>query len=50
LATPRHGAFYKAISLRGGAGGVAPAESVTEEQVQEACARYGVELLGPLPE
>ena len=49
LTTPQHGEFYKAITLAAGPDGGAPAESVTDEQIQEACAKFGVEFVGPLP-
>jgi quercetin dioxygenase-like cupin family protein len=50
LTTPHHGEFYEAITLAAGPDGAAPAESVTDEQIQEACAKYGVEFVGPLPD
>ncbi len=50
LTTPQHGEFYRAITLPAGADGGAPAGSVSREQIQEACAKYGVEFVGPLPD
>jgi quercetin dioxygenase-like cupin family protein len=49
LTTPRHGEFYRAISLPSQAGGEPPAGSVTEEQIGAACEEYGIEFVGPLP-
>ncbi|NNE75865.1 MAG: cupin domain-containing protein [Pricia sp.] len=43
LTTPRHGEFYSAISL--------PSFQATidDSVIEEACQRYGVEFVGPLP-
>lgn len=50
LTTPRHGEFYRAISLPSQPGGVRPLESVGPAQIRDACREYGVEFVGPLPE
>lgn len=50
LTTPRHGEFYRAISLPSRPGGARPLESVNAARIQAACREYGVEFVGPLPE
>jgi len=50
LTTPRHGEFYRAISHPSQTGGQPATEPVGEAQIMEACEKYGVELIGPLPE
>jgi quercetin dioxygenase-like cupin family protein len=50
LTTPRHGDFYRAITLPSRPGGEPPAEAVTGEMVKRACLEFGVEFVGPLPE
>ncbi len=50
LTTPRHGRFYRAISLPSGPGGLPPLESIEWSKIQEACGDYGVDLKGPMPE
>jgi uncharacterized cupin superfamily protein len=50
LTTPRHGEFYRAITLASRPGGLAPLESVEGEQIQQAAKDYGVEFVGPLPD
>jgi len=50
LTTPRHGRFYRAITLPSGPGGSPPLESVDGSQIERACAEYGVEFVGPLPD
>jgi quercetin dioxygenase-like cupin family protein len=49
LTTPRHGDFYRAITLPARPGGLPPLESVSGAQIEEACRAYGVEFIGPLP-
>jgi len=49
LTTPRHGEFYKAITLPAQPGCLPPVESVADGQIGRACAAFGVELGGPLP-
>lgn len=50
LTTPRHGEFYRAITLPAQPGGAPPTESVTGATVERACREFGVEFVGPLPE
>ena len=50
LTTPRHGQFYRTITLASGPDGTPPAESVDGAKIREACETYGVEFVGPLPE
>ena len=49
LTTPRHGRFYRAITVAGGPDGAPPLESVDGTVIREACEAYGVEFVGPLP-
>ena len=49
LTTPRHGQFYRAITLASRPGGRPPLESVDGSQIEKAFAEYGVEFVGPLP-
>ena len=49
LTTPRHGEFYRAITLPARPGGLPPLESVDGTQIEKACEEYGVEFVGPLP-
>lgn len=50
LTTPRHGRFYRAITLSSQPEGLPPAESVDGSQIGQACEEYGVEFVGPLPD
>jgi len=50
LTTPRHGQFYRAITLAAQPGGLPPLESIDESQIEKACEEYGIEFVGPLPE
>ena len=50
LTTPRHGAFYRAISHPSRPGGLPALEPVEWSQIERACAEYGIEFVGPLPE
>lgn len=50
LTTPRHGDFYRAITLASRPGGLPPLESVEREQIKKAAKDYGVEFIGPLPD
>jgi quercetin dioxygenase-like cupin family protein len=43
LTTPRHGEFYRAISLP------TPRAVITGSVIEQACQAYGVEFVGPLP-
>jgi hypothetical protein len=49
LTTPRHGEFYRAITLPSRPGGLPPLESIDGSQIEKACREYGVEFVGPLP-
>ncbi len=50
LTTPRHGRFYRAISLPSRPGGLPPLESIEWAKIQQACGDFGVDLKGPLPD
>lgn len=50
LTTPHHGAFYEAITLPSGPGGLAPTESLPPGHIHRAAVEYGIELVGPLPD
>ena len=50
LTTPRHGEFYRAITLPSRAGGLPPLESIDGSRIKQASAEYGVEFVGPLPD
>jgi quercetin dioxygenase-like cupin family protein len=50
LTTPRHGEFYRAITLPSQSGGQPPPESVDSSQIEKAAQEYGIEFVGPLPE
>ncbi len=50
LTTPRHGQFYRAITLPSRAGGLPPLESIDGSQITRASMEYGVEYVGPLPD
>lgn len=50
LTTPRHGEFYRAISLPSRPGGLPPLESVDGAQIQKACEEYGIDFVEPLPD
>ncbi len=50
LTTPRHGQFYRAITVPSEPGGLKPNVSVEGSQIRQACQEYGIELVGPLPE
>lgn len=50
LTTPRHGEFYRAITLPSRAGGLPPIESVEGARIKAACQEFGVEFVGPLPD
>ena len=43
LTTPRHGEFYRAISLP------SPPAIITDAVIEQACQEYGIEFVGPLP-
>ena len=50
LTTPRHGQFYRAITLASRPGGLPPLESVEGSQIKQASRDYGIEFVGPLPD
>jgi quercetin dioxygenase-like cupin family protein len=50
LTTPRHGEFYRAITLASRPGGLPPQESVEGSQIKQASRDYGIEFIGPLPD
>ena len=50
LTTPRHGDFYRAITLPAQADGSPPEQAVEGPQIKEASQRYGIEFVGPLPD
>ncbi len=50
LTTPRHGEFYRAITLESESGGLPPNASVEGEQIKQASKDYGIEFIGPLPD
>ena len=50
LTTPRHGEFYRAITLPSQPGGEPPSESIEGPQIRNAAEEYGIEFVGPLPD
>jgi quercetin dioxygenase-like cupin family protein len=50
LTTPRHGEFYRAITLASRPGGLPPLESIEGPQIKQASRDYGIEFVGPLPD
>jgi quercetin dioxygenase-like cupin family protein len=50
LTTPRHGEFYRAITLPSRPGGLPALESIEGSQIKQASNEYGVEFVGPLPD
>lgn len=50
LTTPRHGEFYRAITLPARPGGLPPLASIDGAQIKRASAEFGVEFVGPLPD
>jgi len=50
LTTPRHGKFYRAITLASRPGGLPPLESVEGSRIKQASREYGIEFVGPLPD
>jgi quercetin dioxygenase-like cupin family protein len=49
LTTPRHGRFYRAITLPSQPDGQPPQGSVDGATIRAAAVEYGIELVGPLP-
>lgn len=50
LTTPRHGEFYRAITLASRPGGLPPLESIEGSRIKRASREYGIEFVGPLPD
>ena len=50
LTTPRHGEFYRAITLPSQPGGLPPLEPIDGSQIKRASEEYGIEFVGPLPD
>ncbi len=50
LTTPRHGDFYRAITLPSQPGGLPPLESIGSSRIKDASREYGIEFVGPLPD
>lgn len=50
LTTPRHGDFYRAITLPGQEDGSPPLEPIEGAQIGQAAREYGIERVGPLPD
>lgn len=50
LTTPRHGEFYRAITLPSRPGGLPALEGVDGATIWAACKNFGIEFVGALPE
>jgi quercetin dioxygenase-like cupin family protein len=50
LTTPRHGDFYRAITLPSREGGQPPLESIEGAKIKQAGQEYGISVVGPLPD
>ena len=50
LTTPRHGQFYRAITLPSRPGRLPPLESIDGQRIHEAAQEYGIEFVGQLPD
>ncbi len=50
LTTPRHGQFYRAITVASASDRSSPEESVQGTVIAQACEEYGIEFVGPLPD
>jgi hypothetical protein len=50
LTTPRHGEFYRAITLPSRTGGQPPLDSIQGPAIEQASKDYGIEFIGPLPD
>jgi quercetin dioxygenase-like cupin family protein len=48
--TAQHGDFYRAITVPARPGGLPPSEPIAGSEIGLACRRYGIEMVGPLPE
>jgi quercetin dioxygenase-like cupin family protein len=50
LTTPRHGEFYRAISVPAAAGGGPPGGEVDWDRIMEIAEDHGIEVVGDLPD
>ncbi len=50
LTTPRHGEFYRAITNGLGPDGEPKGQPIDGAVIKEACEKFGIEFIGPLPE
>ena len=50
LTSPRHGEFYRAITLPARPGGLPPLEPIDGSAIGRAAREYGIEFVGPLPD
>ena len=50
LTTPRHGEFYRAITIPSREGGLPPVEPIDGSLIKQAAQDYGIEFVGPLPD
>ena len=50
LTTPRHGEFYRAITLPARPGGLPPLEAIDGAKIGKACKEFGIEFVGALPD
>ncbi|MBZ0262988.1 MAG: quercetin 2,3-dioxygenase [Hyphomicrobiales bacterium] len=50
MTTAHHGEFYRAITLPSLVGGLPPGQGVSDDTINEACGKYGIEFIGALPE
>lgn len=50
LTTPRHGAFYRAISIPAGTDGLPATYEVDWERIMSLSQQFGIEMVGELPE
>ncbi len=50
LTTPRHGEFYRAISVRAGADGLPDGPAPDWEQILATAERFGIQLISKLPD
>jgi len=50
LTTPRHGEFYRAITVPSEPGGLQPSMPIAGAEIGTAVDEYGIEFVGPLPD
>lgn len=50
ITSPRHGDFYRAITLPSRPGGLAPLEPIDGSAIGRAAREYGIEFVGQLPD